>query len=44
MSTYSYKINNFNITLSQIDDVIYIKIVDDISFESYENTINFSEI
>ena len=44
MSTYSYKINNFNITLSQFDDVIYIKIVDDISYETYENNINFSKI
>jgi len=28
MTTYQYKIDNFNITLSQIDDNIYIKIVD----------------
>jgi len=44
MTTQSYKINNFNITLSSIDDVIYIKIVDNISFETYENNVDFDYI
>ena len=44
MNTQSYKINNFNITLSPIDNVIYIKVVDDISFQTYENNIDFDDI
>ena len=44
MTTHQYKIDNFNITLSQIDDNIYIKIVDNISFQTYKNNIDFNDI
>ncbi len=44
MTTCQYKIDNFNITLSQIDNNIYIKIVDNISFQTYENNIDFNDI
>ena len=44
MTTIQYKIENFNITLSQIDDNIYIKVVDNISFQTYENNVDFNDI
>jgi hypothetical protein len=44
MITYQFKINNFNISLSKIDDNIYIKVVDNISYQIYENNIDINDI
>lgn len=43
MTTLSYKINNYRITLTH-NEKIYIKVIDDISLQTYENNIDYEEI
>ena len=43
MTTKSYKINNFRITLTHNDN-IYIKVIDEVSLQTYENNIEYDEI
>jgi hypothetical protein len=39
MTTLSYKIKNYRITLTQNEN-IYIKVIDEISLQTYENNID----
>jgi hypothetical protein len=43
MTTLSYKINNYRITLTHNEN-IYIKVIDEISLQTYENNIDLNEI
>ena len=43
MTTLSYKINNFRITLTH-NEYIYIKVIDEISLQTYEDNIDLTDI
>ena len=43
MTTLSYKINNYRITLTHNEN-IYIKVIDEISLQTYENNIDINEL